>query len=255
MRNAAVILSSDELMLSGEVYMPDECGRTFPAVCLCHGIPAVPYDPNAKGGYPEMAARFCNAGFVALAFNFRGAGPSQGNIDMMGWTHDLVAALDFLDMLPEVDKKRICLLGSSGGAAVSVYVAAKDPRVHAVATLACPAEFDFMASGYTAESLIKSFRDIGIIKDPDFPPSIDKWLAGFKEVSPIEYISKIAPRPVLLIHGDKDETVTVTHAGRLYDKAHEPKEMTILAGAGHRLRLDERAVKVALEWLIDKVKK
>jgi putative redox protein len=242
-------------MLSGEVYMPDACDRTFPAVCLCHGIPAVPYDPNEKGGYPEMAARFSQAGFVALAFNFRGAGPSQGNIDMIGWTHDLVAALDFLEMLPEVDKKRICLLGSSGGAAVSVYLAARDPRVYAVATLACPAEFDFMASGFTSESLIKSFRDIGIIKDPDFPPSVDKWLEGFKTVNPIEYIDKIAPRPLLLIHGDKDETVPVSHAGRLYDKAREPKEMTILSGAGHRLRHDERAIKVALDWLTENVKK
>jgi uncharacterized protein len=255
MRNAAVILNSDDLMLSGEVYMPDDCDRTYPAVCLCHGIPAVPYNPEEKGGYPEIAARFCQAGFIALAFNFRGAGPSQGNIDMVGWTHDLKSALEFLNMLPEVDKSRVCLLGSSGGAAVSIYVAAHDPKIFAVATLACPAEFDFLAAGYSAESLIKSFRDIGIIKDPDFPPSVDKWLEGFKTVSPVNYIDKIAPRPVLLIHGDKDETVPVSHAGRLYDKAHEPKEMTILAGAGHRLRLDERAVKTALDWLTEKVKK
>jgi uncharacterized protein len=255
MRNAAVILSSDDLMLSGEVYMPDECGTTFPAVCLCHGIPAVTYNPNEKGGYPELATRFCEAGFVALAFNFRGAGPSQGNIDMVGWTHDLMAAVEFLNMLPEVDKGRICLLGSSGGAAVSVFVAAKDPRIHAIATLACPAEFDFMAAGYTVDSLIKSFREIGIIKDPDFPPSADKWLENFKTVSPVNYIDKISPRPLLLIHGDKDDTVPVEHAGRLYDRAGEPKEMTIISGAGHRLRLDERATKVALDWLTEKVKK
>ena len=255
MRSAAVILSSDDLMLTGEVYMPDECDRVFPAVCLCHGIPAVPYDPNERGGYPELAERFCNAGFVALAFNFRGAGPSQGNIDMVGWTQDLMAAVEFLNMLPEVDKTRICLLGSSGGAAVSVYVAAKDPRVHAVATLACPAEFDFMAAGYTVDSLIQSFRDIGIIKDPDFPPSRDKWLENFKTISPIEYIDKISPRPVLLIHADKDETVPVEHAGRLYDRAGTPKEKMVIPGAGHRLRMDERAITIALEWLTENAKK
>jgi len=112
-----------------------------------------------------------------------------------------------------------------------------------------------MAAGYTIDSLIKSFRDIGIIKDPDFPPSADKWLENFKTVSPINYIDKISPRPLLLIHGDKDETVPVEHAGRLYDRAAAPKEMTIISGAGHRLRLDERAIKVALDWLTEKVKK
>jgi uncharacterized protein len=254
MKNASVILNSDDIMLSGEVYIPDGCDKTFPAVCLCHGIPAVPYDPNEKGGYPELAARFCHAGFVALAFNFRGAGPSQGNIDMVGWTHDLTSAIEFLNMLPEVNKERICLLGSSAGAAVSVCVAAKDPRVHAVAALACPAEFDFMAAGHTVGSLIKSFMDIGIIKDPDFPPSIDKWMEGFKTVSPIDCIDRISPRSVLIVHGDKDETVPVTHAGRLYDKAREPKEMTILSGAGHRLRRDERAINAAMDWLIKQAK-
>jgi uncharacterized protein len=253
-RNASVVLNSDDLLLSGDVYMPDECDKTFPAVCLCHGIPAVPYDPNEKGGYPELAARFCKEGFVALAFNFRGAGPSQGNIDMVGWTHDLAAAIEFLNILPEVNKEKIYLLGSSGGAAVSIFVAARDRRVSAVATLACPAEFDFLSTGYTAESMIRSFRAIGIIKDPDFPPSVDTWLEGFRTVSPIKYIDRIAPRPILLVHGDKDETVPVAHAGRLYDKAHEPKEMTIISGAGHRLRHDERAIKVAMDWILKQAK-
>lgn len=254
MRSAAVILSADELMLSGEIYMPDDCEKTYPAICLCHGIPAVRYDPNAKDGYPELAARFCEAGFVALAFNFRGAGPSQGNIDMVGWTHDLTSAIDFLNMLPEVDKKKICLMGSSGGAAVSVYVAANDPRVSAVATFACPAEFDFFSSGFTGEGMVRHFRDIGIIKDQNFPPSVGKWLDGFKAISPIEYVDKLSPRPLLLIHGDQDETVPVDHAVRLYNKAKEPKKKIIIQGAGHRLRLEERAVEAALDWLQECVK-
>ncbi len=80
-------------------------------------------------------------------------------------------------------------------------------------------------------------------------------MEGFKTVKPIDYIDKIAPRPLLIIHGDKDETVPVAHAGQLYDKAGSPKEMTILSGAGHRLRMDERAVKAALDWMVEKVKK
>ena len=253
MRHSAVILCADEMMLSGEVFLPEECNRIYPAVCLCHGIPAVPYNPGEQGGYPELAARFCRVGFVALAFNFRGCGPSQGNIDMLDWTHDLAAAIDFLAMLPEVDKNRICLLGSSGGAAVCVYAAAKDKRVYAVATLACPARFDFMAGGQTADSLISRFRDIGIIKDADFPPSGEKWLDGFKTIAPIDYIDKITPKPLLLVHGDQDDVVPVAHAGKLFEKAGQPKDLAILPGAGHRLRQDQRAIDAATQWLIKAV--
>ncbi len=249
MRDSMVILCADEIMLAGEVFLPDDCTGVYPAVCLCHGIPAVPYNPDEKGGYPELAARFCRAGFAALVFNFRGCGPSQGNIDMPGWTCDLEAAVEFLYMLPEVDRSKIYLLGSSGGAAASIYAAAHDKRVSAVATLACPAEFDFMADGYTAESLIARFREIGIIKDADFPPSVKKWLDGFKTVAPIEHVGKLSPKPLLLVHGDSDDVVPVEHAERLYAKAGQPKEKIILPGAGHRLRQDERAIGAVMSWL------
>lgn len=254
MKSASVILCSDELMLSAELFSPDDCTKSYPAVCICHGIPAVPYTPGETGGYPELAARFCDAGFISMVFNFRGAGPSQGNIDMVGWTHDLTAAIDFLHMLPEVDKKKTYLLGSSGGAAVSVYVAARDSRVAAAALFACPAEFGFLSGGVTAESLIGRFREIGIIRDAEFPPSIDKWLEGFKVVTPLDNIDKIAPRLVLLVHGDRDEVVPVDHVYRLYEKAGEPKEKAIIPGAGHRLRLDDRAVNKALEWLVAQIR-
>jgi dipeptidyl aminopeptidase/acylaminoacyl peptidase len=243
------------MMLAGEVFLPAECNRIYPAVCICHGIPAVPYNPGEAGGYPELAERFCREGFIALVFNFRGCGPSQGNIDMLDWTRDLKAAIDFLAMLPEVDRERICLLGSSGGAAVSVHAAAHDKRVHAAALFACPAEFDFMATGYTAESLIARFREIGIIRDAGFPPSIDKWLQGFKDIAPLSHIGKVSPRPLLLVQGEDDDVVPLEHAQRLYEKAGQPKELVILPGAGHRLRQDERAVEAALHWLLKTVKR
>jgi fermentation-respiration switch protein FrsA (DUF1100 family) len=242
-------LTVDNLSLPGEVYIPETAKIPCPALCLCHGIPSGQPGSSGDRGYPGLAERFCAAGFVTLIFNFRGAGLAQGSLDIMGWTRDLKAAIDYLAGMKEVDKSRLCLLGSSAGAAVSVYVAANDPRVSSVVTLACPAKFGFLTDKQRARSTIDHFRSIGVIKDKGFPPSIDEWLEGFNTVSPLHWIGKISPRPLLLIHGDKDDLVPVEHARRLYEKAGEPKELVIIPDAGHRLRLEEKAITTALDWL------
>jgi dipeptidyl aminopeptidase/acylaminoacyl peptidase len=245
-----ITLTVDNLHLPGEVYFPETAKEPCPALCLCHGIPSGQPSSSDDRGYPGLAERFCAAGFITLIFNFRGAGPAQGNLDMMGWTRDLKAAIDYLASLEEVDKSCLCLLGSSGGAAVSVYVAANDPRVSSLVTLACPAEFSFLTDKQRAKDTIDHFRSIGVIRDKDFPTSVDEWLEGFSTISPLRWIHRISPRPILLIHGDKDDLVPVEHAHQLYERAGEPKELAIIADAGHRLRHEEKAVTTALEWLI-----
>ncbi len=253
MEKKEVSFKSDNLDLYGEIFFPDAINSSRPALCICHGIPAVPYNP-AERGYAILAERFCASGFVTFVFNFRGAGPSQGNLDLLGWTHDLKSAIDFLYSLDEVKESGLALIGSSGGAAVSVYVAARDQRVSSIVTLACPANFDGLIQRSHAESIIGHFRSIGVIRDKDFPSSIDSWLEGFATISPIRYIHQISPRPLLLIHGDKDDTVPVEHAHKLYELARDPKELIIIPNAGHRLRIEEKAVDAALNWLTSKSK-
>ncbi len=252
MKRENIFLKADNIELSAEVFFPDTSVQPYPALCLCHGIPATIYNP-AEHGYPALAEKFCAAGFMTLIFNFRGTGRSQGNIDLLGWSYDLKAAIDYMYSLEEVDRSRLALLGSSGGAAVSVYVASTDARISYVVTLACPAYFSFLKDNQ-GESLINHFRNIGAIRDEDFPHSIDEWLEGFDTISPIRWIDKISPRPLLLIHGDSDELVPVEHASRLYEQAKEPKEIAIITGAGHRLRLEDRAIDTALTWLRKNVK-
>ena len=242
-------LTVDNLQLPGEVYFPENPKRPCPALCLCHGIPSGQPGSSDDRGYPGLAERFSAAGFVTMIFSFRGCGEAQGNLDMLGWTRDLKAAIDYLASLKEVDRSRLNLLGSSGGAAVSVYVAAGDPRVSSLVTLACPADFGFLSDRQHAQDSIARYRSIGLIRDEDFPPSVDEWLDGFVTVSPLRFIDRISPRPLLLIHGDKDDLVPVDHAHKLYDKAAEPKELFIISGAGHRLRLEEKAITTTLNWL------
>jgi alpha/beta superfamily hydrolase len=244
----SIALEADDLKISGQLYLPEGGQAPYPAVCICHGIPTEKPDPGNKG-YPPFAERICHQGFAVLIFNFRGTGTSGGNFDILGWTRDLKAAINYLSTQPEVDKSRLSLLGFSGGAAVSIYVASQESRVSCVAVCACPAEFTFITEVDNPQSVIDHFRRIGTIRDKGFPHSTEEWLNGFRLVSPVRYVAGIAPRPLLLVHGNQDDMVPVTDAYKLYEKASEPKQIIIVDGAGHRLRQDERAMAIVIDWL------
>jgi dipeptidyl aminopeptidase/acylaminoacyl peptidase len=239
---------SDGLVIRGELYLPSRRTGLFPALILCHGIPARTKGPEDRG-YPLLAERFCREGFLALIFNFRGAGVSEGNFDILGWAGDLEKGLNSVYLLPEVDRKRIFLMGFSGGAAVSLYVAARHKEVAAVVSCASPAEFRDLSTGQGLEDFLTHAREVGIIKDPAFPRSKDEWKKSFKTVRPIDWIARIPPRPLLLIHGTGDDVVRVSHAHRLYGKVKGKAELFLIEGAGHRLRVEERAMEKAMDWL------
>lgn len=107
-------------------------------LCLCHGMPhGGTADPNDRG-YAGLAERFTEEGFLTVIFNFRGAGESEGNFDIRGWTRDLKVVLDHICKMKEADRSKVALMGFSAGAAVSIYVAAQDYRVSSIIACACP---------------------------------------------------------------------------------------------------------------------
>ena len=243
-----VVLEVDGIAIVGQLYLPVNKTQC-PAVCVCHGIPSGnPPDPG-DGGYPLLAEKICREGFAVLIFNFRGTGDSAGNLDILGWTRDLQAAVDYLWSLADIDKSRLSLVGFSAGAAVSIYVASRDKRVSCVAACACPAEFTLFTEVDGPQPTVDRFRSIGAIRDVGFPLSAEEWLNGFRLVKPVKHIAGIAPRPLLLVHGGRDELVPVSHARRLYEIAKEPKQLVVIDGAGHRLRQDDRVTDAVLHWL------
>jgi uncharacterized protein len=67
---------------------------------------------------------------------------------------------------------------------------------------------------------------------------------------PIRAVRALAGRPLLMVHGRADRTVTAAQAQRLFDAAGEPKELRWW-DAGHYLptaAIDEAAV-----WLCDRL--
>jgi len=239
---------SGHLQISGEIYIPEKGRKSFPGLIICHGIPAKSKGPDDRG-YPLLAEQFCREGFLVLIFNFRGTGVSEGDFDLRGWAQDLEGALNYLALRPEADRKRLYLMGFSGGAAVSIYVASRQEEIRGLVSCASPADFQDLIAGQGLIDFLAYAREVGIIRDPLFPPSVSEWKKSFETVQPINWIKKIPPRPLLLIHGTADDVVEVRHAHLLGRKVRGQAECYLIENAGHRLRLDERAMKKAREWL------
>ncbi|HJR24779.1 MAG TPA: alpha/beta hydrolase, partial [Acidimicrobiales bacterium] len=91
-------------------------------------------------------------------------------------------------------------------------------------------------------------RDVGMVDDPLFPSSFDAWSRELRELRAVACAPRLAPRPLLVVHGSEDDLVPAFDARVLVD-AHGKAELRLVDGAGHRLRHDPRAVAVLLGWL------
>jgi fermentation-respiration switch protein FrsA (DUF1100 family) len=243
------------LTIRGELFTPELPEKpSLPALILCHGIPRG-FSELQDPGYPGLAERICPAGFMVMFFNFRGTGESEGNFDILGWAEDLKAAVDYLWQHPWINRKRLSVMGFSGGAAVAIYVTAHDQRISSLISCASPASFDLLGKDGVAADFLSEFRRIGIIRDREFPPSLAQWKRNFQEIAPRKWVASISPRPILIIHGSRDSVIDVGDAHLLYQLAREPKEIRIIEGAEHRLRIDNRVIEHALKWLTERLSK
>jgi len=234
--------------IRGLAYRTRKADR-LPLLIILHGIPrAKPVESDSS--YRDMARSFAEDGFLAVTMNFRGTGISGGDMSMAGWVKDLKAMMERARTVEAADPDRLALLGFSAGGSVAIRAAAEDPRVSAVVSASSPAQYDFLQTTMPASGWVRLFREIGLIRTPGFPPSISEWEAEFREMEPVNWVGKLSPRPVLIMHGEDDETIPPEHARKLYQLAGEPKDLVMIPGGAHRLRVDPRAVAEARKWLL-----
>lgn len=197
-----------------------------PAVVVLHG-----WGANAALMLPA-AAPLCAAGWGVLVLDARCHGLSDDEpfTSMPRFAEDMAAGLAWLRGRPEVDAQRLAVLGHSVGAAAALLCATREPALRAVVSLS--------AFAHPREMMLRFLAEKGI------PYPVLGWYAlqhvqrvighRFDDIAPLNTLPRLAC-PVLIAHGEDDETVPVSDAHRLLARrSHEAVRLMCVPG-GHDL--------------------
>ena len=119
---------SEGFKLAAVMYVPDDYqpGQKRPGIVFCHG-----YGGTKEIELPMLGYRFMEAGYVSLAFDYRGSGESEGERWRLMMTEQVIDsrnAITFLENQPEVDPDKIGLFGTGCGGGVAIVTGAEDKR-------------------------------------------------------------------------------------------------------------------------------
>ncbi|HEX2720382.1 MAG TPA: alpha/beta fold hydrolase [Candidatus Deferrimicrobium sp.] len=168
-------------------------------------------------------------GYTVFAFDYRGYGGSGGEApDIPGIHRDARAALSKILSLPGVSADRLVVFGQSLGAAVAVHTVATASSERRPRALILDSPF----AGY--RRIVRDKLSSPIITWPLARPVSWFFDDGY---SAERWIGKIAPVPVIVIHGTADRVVPYAHGKMLYDLASDPKGIWTVEGGGHATAL------------------
>jgi len=197
-----------------------------PAVVLITGLS--PHERN--NGQPpwmpfrDIADSLTRAGIAVLRFDDRGIGKSTGDnstFTSFDKADDIRSEVEWLRTQPGIDPSRIALVGYSEGGLIAPMVAASDPKIAAVITLAGP--------GVSGPEVARYQIEAAVDNDPSIAPAdrekeIQRQLAepltsherSYMSIDPMEYARRVRC-PALIIQGSTDLNIPVRSAQRIAD--------------------------------------
>jgi pimeloyl-ACP methyl ester carboxylesterase len=218
--------SSDGLRL--RAWLARGSGRN--AVIVLHGHGGNRHNSlaYAAGLYPD---------FTLLIPDLRGHGESEGRHTSVGYHErlDVIAAAAYLRAL---GCEKVGVLGISMGGATAILAAAKSQLIDAVVA---DSAFAILRDAVREGARIRGY-----------PAPITSPLAylscrttalrlryHMQLGDPLGCVAAIAPRPLLIIHGEADSLIRLDNAHALYAAAGQPKELWTVPGVGHARVIEE----------------
>jgi len=228
-----VVTTRAGLRLAGTLTRPiAQTSARLPAVVLITGSGAQDRDeamPTIRDYRPfrEFADTLSRRGIVVLRLDDRGVGGSDAGpltATSADFADDVRAAVAWLRARPDVDARRVGLVGHSEGAIVAPMVAASDSMIRAMVLLAAPAERgrrilaaqQRMLLGGDAR-LTPAQRDSALARAArvtDSLAALPGWLHFFADYDPLATARRVRT-PTLILQGMTDRQISAEQADTL----------------------------------------
>lgn len=237
---------SDGLKISGVMVSPKHVGdKKLPVIIYNRG-------GNNKHNVTRIAVverlmPLAAQGYIVLASNYRGAKFSQGKDEFGGAdVNDVLRLIEIAKQLPNADTKKIALYGVSRGGMMTWQALRKN------------------TNDITSAVIVAGFSDLNttVARRPGMLALLNKLVPNieqnktkaFDERSAVKWIDELNPNvPILLMHGDADVRVDVSHsikaAQKLKDNNHAHK-LVVYDNGDHSLTFYRDEVESEInKWL------
>lgn len=223
----SVVLINEGQKIFGILHLPK--GIKNPScVLICHGLGG--HKTGRYRVYVELAEALIRENIAVFRFDFRGSGDSEGCFSEMtlnGEISDSLVALNYLKKEARIDSERIGIFGRSLGGAVAVLSASLFGAVKGIALWApifngeqWKKEWEKVMDGSaTAEEVNEMRRINGQIAGLNFYREMFEMRIDIS-------LKSLESVPLLLIHGEKDDLVTIRHSELYLKERHLLKEIT-----------------------------
>ncbi|MCC2958814.1 S9 family peptidase [Massilia sp. IC2-477] len=216
----------DGLTIPAYLTRPHERKEPAPMVVLIHGGPIARDEWEFNAEVQLLAER----GYLVFQPQFRGSAGFGREFERAGYREwgramqdDITAGVEHLVKRGLADGQRICIVGASYGGYAALWGLVKTPDLYRCgASFAGVSDISRMYSDWSDTSFDKVSRQLMMDRIGDKEKSAEL----FDPVSPLVHAAKIKA-PVLLMHGEEDERVPISHGKKMRDAlAANKKDVT-----------------------------
>lgn len=226
------VTTPGSFVLAGTLTMPKRRTGRVPAAVLITGSGLEDRDetiPGVNGYRPfrQIADTLGASGIAVLRMDDRSFGESGGDAvsaTTADFANDIRAALAYLKSRPDIDGKHLFLIGHSEGGEIAPMIAATDPSIAGIVTLAGPAstgrEISHAQLQYAVShdtSLTPARRDSILEKQDailDSAATHQPWVRYYLTYDPIA-TAKNVHVPALVLQGGNDRQISSDQAEKL----------------------------------------
>lgn len=256
----------DKSLFKGKIYRPTRLEDCKGVVIFTHGLGYCDRQYKIDGEY------FANNNYLMLIYNLRGHAGTPGKWTLQNSVDDLIEGINFLTRRFDFEnKERICVIGHSTGALITLLASLKDKRIKfgsVVTTVTCLTDsyLHWFKSGFNQEvkaffktkgiipPIIEQFMDdpqmIALYRKGKIPAQelevphrygmlrSDSWNEFFHEIAYSTNIIDSADKlsiPLLLFRGEHDEVMDVQKTNELYERLDKkvPSKLYITKSKNH----------------------